>query len=249
MAAYKEQAKKDWYRLSSPARFLLDVLARRPIKTLRAWDETARIKPPRSVPLSTPPTWNETLELIFRHLTAIIDPPIPAFLPELVKMRPALFTAKKLKKLRKAWPGFYRGLEWLEGKDLKKATYRRLATLQPIRSFQDTINIQEHLPRASFQLNDHLELVPTSYRNEVPALWAAAAFLLQDLVKHLDRLKQCRHTEDGKKCPFLFWDQSKNKVRKFCDEPSCRMSRNRENVKQSRKRNPKGGARHGTKRR
>ena len=93
-----------------------------------------------------------------------------------------------------------------------------------------------HRAHRSFRRWPLLELVP-EYNPERPSgyLSALAACLLQDIGPYPDRLKRCQHTRKGKPCPCFFWDKSKGKRGKFCDNKACRNDRNTLKVQQWRK--------------
>ncbi|HUK57472.1 MAG TPA: hypothetical protein VLY20_12535 [Nitrospiria bacterium] len=106
-----------------------------------------------------------------------------------------------------------------------------------------------HFAHKSFRSFPRLEWVP-EFNPDRPVgyLWGLAACLLQDISQHPERLKSCQHSIRGKPCSRLFWDEAKNKSRKFCYDPECLKDYKREKVERSRKK-PHKETQHGKSRR
>lgn len=79
-------------------------------------------------------------------------------------------------------------------------------------------------------LNGSLTLAPDYSRNDpVQTLWAWVAALLIEISSKKDRLKVCEFNDPKRGvCLNLFWDESKNKVKKYCDETDCKKVRLRQ---------------------
>ena len=98
--------------------------------------------------------------------------------------------------------------------------------------------LQKRLHEIPFRLRTDLKLVPKWDKPEQDTIpWGHAAQSLVEIKQiGLDRLKVCvfKERETGL-CGNLFWDESKNKVRKYCDEQKCRKARLRARVSAFRK--------------
>jgi hypothetical protein len=98
--------------------------------------------------------------------------------------------------------------------------------------------LQKRLDEIPFRLTTDLRLVPRWNKPEQETIpWGQAAQCLVEIKQiGFDRLKVCvfRERETGL-CANLFWDESKNKVRKYCDEQECRKARLRARVSAFRK--------------
>jgi hypothetical protein len=98
--------------------------------------------------------------------------------------------------------------------------------------------LQKRLDEIPFRLTTDLNLLPKWDKPEQETIpWGHAAQSLVEIKQMgLDRLKVCvfKERETGL-CGNLFWDESKNKVRKYCDEQECRKARLRARVSAFRK--------------
>ncbi|MCC7201861.1 MAG: CGNR zinc finger domain-containing protein [Nitrospirae bacterium] len=87
-------------------------------------------------------------------------------------------------------------------------------------------------------LNGSRTLAPDYDREDpVKTLWAWIATLLVEIDSRKDRLKVCEF-DDPKLvgvCLNMFWDESKNKRKKYCDETDCKKARLRQKVSAWRK--------------
>ena len=103
------------------------------------------------------------------------------------------------------------------------------------------IQARKRLDTIPFCLTEDLRLIPKWDKPEEDSMiWACAAQCLVDIKAiGFDRLKTCSFPEgEGVLCANILWDESKNKVRKYCDENDCIKARQRSRVSAFRK---KGG--------
>ena len=103
-------------------------------------------------------------------------------------------------------------------------------------------SVSKSLNNISFFLTHDLRLAPRwDDSSSHTMLWGYAAQSLVEIKGiGFERLKLCffQENKDGL-CMNLFWDESKNKVRKYCDEKPCIRNRSRARVSIFRKKGAK----------
>jgi hypothetical protein len=106
-----------------------------------------------------------------------------------------------------------------EKKQKGKMRYHALA--------QSIAEINNHSSEMEFGF-DGKEWLPTFGKNWGAILWGRASILFMEISKYPDRIKECSD------CGAIFWDQSRNKSARYCEDRLCMNERNYRNVKKFR---------------
>lgn len=128
------------------------------------------------------------------------------------------------------WAGNMRSV----GEDAQSKIFDLLDSLRPGLTSREYIRLwfEKRFSGMPFYLKSDLTLVPHyDKKDPVQTLWAWTAALHIEIKGREDRLKLCEFIDSkGEHCLNLFWDESKNKARKFCNEIACKKNRDREKV-------------------
>ncbi|MBI3805403.1 MAG: hypothetical protein HY282_16770 [Nitrospirae bacterium] len=151
--------------------------------------------------------WREAMDEICAHLVQIAEP----------HQQPGINRRKALQGFaRKTTLHAHQTMYRLDDKSLELVPTSRITFYSQPR-------------RKIFGLDDKpQEPAPVPPNFHLPGrMWTLATFLILDIKRRPERLKQCQHHQNGRQCPFLVWDESRNNIRKFCTDKDCCKDRNR----------------------